>query len=258
MVPDLELVIQLHDLDTRIDELRGEIASLPRHIAQIERTLDAHIRKVEADRAALAANQRERRQLELEVQTLEQKISKLKDQRSQARTNEQYAAFEREIEFGAEAIRKHEDRILDLMSEAETLEKNLKAAEAALTREKQQVEAEKEQAHQRTADDQESLEEFQGQRRQTVAALSGEVYAAYQRIRKRRKGVAVAAAVEGLCSACNLALRLQFFQDLKRGDQVMFCHSCGCILYFQPPPAVGDLGAEAAPETQPLEGSPPA
>ncbi len=159
MVPDLRLVIQLQDLDSRIDELRREIASLPKHVAEIAKTLDAHSRKVQADRAALAANQRERKQLELEVQTQEQKVSKLRDQMLEARTNEQYAAFKREIEFCEAAIRKHEDRILDRMGESEALEQNLKAAEAALTAEKQQVEAETQRARERTAADQRSLEE---------------------------------------------------------------------------------------------------
>jgi len=245
-------------MDSRINELRREIASLPKHIAQIEKTLESHIRKVEADRAALTANQRERRQLELEVQSHEQKVSKLKDQQMEARTNEQYTAFKREIEFCENAIRKHEDRILDRMSEAETLEKNLKAAELALGREKQQVEAEKEQARQRTAEDQRTLDELQKQRQQTVTALSPDVYAAYERIRKKRKGLAVAEAADGRCLACNLALRVQFFQDVKRGDQVMFCHSCGSILYYNPPVAPEELGEEPAAEAPPVETRPQA
>jgi len=257
MAPDLKLVIQLQDLDNRISELRREIASLPKHIAHIEKALETHLRKVEGDRAALAANQRERKQLELEVQSVEQKISRLKDQQMEARTNEQYTAFKKEIEFCEAAIRKHEDRILDRMGEAETLEKNLKAAEAALARERQQVEAETEEARRRTAEDQKNLAELEEQRRETVAALSPDVCAAYERIRKKRHGLAVAAAADGRCLACNLALRLQFFQDVKRGDQVMFCHSCGCILYYQSPPTE-EVGEEAVPEARPVESSPPA
>ena len=258
MAPDLKLVIQLQELDNRITELRSEIASLPKHIAHLEKTLDTHLRKAEGDRAALAANQRERRQLELEVQTFEQKISKLKNQQMEARTNEQYTAFKREIEFCETAIRKHEDRILDRMSEAETLEKNHKGAEAALGREKQQVEAEKEQARQRTAEDQRNLAELERQRQQIVATLSREVYGAYERIRRKRHGLAVGEAADGRCLACNLALRLQFYQDLKRGDQVMFCHSCGCILYYRAPEGGEEPPEEAVGEAQPLETRPPA
>jgi len=256
MVPDLRLVIQLQDLDNRVDELRREIASLPKHIAEIAKTLGAHTRKVQADRAALVANQRERKQLELEVQTQEQKVSKLRDQMLEARTNEQYAAFKREIEFCEAAIRKHEDRILDRMGESEALEQSLKSAEAALNAEKQQVEAEAQRARERTAADQRSLEELQKQRQQVISALAPEVCSAYDRIRKKRKGVAVAEATESRCSACHLALRLQFFQDLRKGDRVMFCESCGRVLYYNPPVEADQLGVEPASEAQSLEAGP--
>lgn len=257
MVPDLRLVIQLHDLDHRIDALRREIASLPKHIAEIAKTLEAHTRKLEADRAALAANKRDRNQLELDIQAQEQRIAKLKGQMSGSKvSNEQYAAFKREIDFCEAAIRKHEDRILDRMSESEPLEQNLKAAEAALQAEKQVVEAEKQRARERTAADQKDLDELQKQRQQVVAPMTPEVYSAYERIRKKRKGVAVAEAVDGRCSACHLALRLQFFQDLRKCDQVMFCESCGRILYYNPPAEVEDLGSGPASEPRPLETGP--
>jgi predicted nucleic acid-binding Zn-ribbon protein len=253
MAPDLRLAIQLQDLDRHIAELQQEIASLPKHIAVIEKTLESHIRKREADRAALVANQRERKRLEGEIQVQEQRISKLKDQMLQAKTNEQYAAFGHEIEYCEKEIRRSEDRILDRMAESEPLEQNVKAAEAALNQEKQQVEAEKQAARQRTAEDQKQLQKLRAERAQVAGALSPPILAAYERIRKSRKGVAVAEAVDGTCSGCHMTLRLQFFQDLRVGDQVMFCESCGRIICYNPPVEFEDLGSGANSEAQPVE-----
>jgi uncharacterized protein len=97
MHPDIHLVIKLQDLDRRIAELDKEIAALPKHVAQIERALDIHNRRLEADRAAIVANQKDRKKLEGDIQVHEQKISKLRDQNQQAKTNEQYRAFQNEI-----------------------------------------------------------------------------------------------------------------------------------------------------------------
>ena len=44
-----------------------------------------------------------------------------------------------------------------------------------------------------------------------------------------------------------MALRPQFFQELKRGTTVMSCESCLRILYYNPPVAVEDLTGEPAP-----------
>src|ERR1039457_6310912 len=151
MLLDLKLVVRLQEIDNRLAELAREIAALPKHIAEIEKKLGAHERKLDADRAALADNQKERKKCESDIPVQDLKISKLKDQMLATKTNEQYRAFQNEIEFCQKEIRRLEDRILEMMAESEPLEKNVKAAEAALKEEKAQVEAEKTVARERTA-----------------------------------------------------------------------------------------------------------
>jgi hypothetical protein len=235
MTADMEQVTRLQSLDLKIQELEREIATLPKHIAQIEKALESHLRRLEADRAALAANQKERKQLDDDVKVENQKISKLKDQMLGAKTNEQYRAFQNEINFCEQAIRKAEDRTLDLMAEGEPLDSNVKQAEAALKEEKQQVDGEKTRARERTAVDQKELEQCKTERKSLVASLKPQVYSAYERIRKKWHGSAVAEATDGRCSACQIMLRPQFFQDLRNTDQLMFCESCGRILFYNPP-----------------------
>jgi uncharacterized protein len=235
MTADIEQVTRLQSLDLRIAELEREVATLPKHIAQIEKALDTHLRRLEADRAALAANLKERKRLEDDAKVEGQKISKLKDQMLGAKTNEQYRAFQHEINFCEDAIRKAEDRILDLMAEAEPLDVNVKKAEAALKEEKHEVEEETVRARERTAVDRKQLVEMQEQRKGLVAGLKPPTYAAYERIRKKWRGVAVAEASDGRCTACQIVLRPQFYQDLRNSNEVMFCESCGRILYYNPP-----------------------
>jgi hypothetical protein len=241
MLPDLKLVIRLQDIDHRLADLSKEIASLPVHIADIEKKLVSHERKLDADRAALAANQKERKKCEGDIQVQEQKISKLRDQMVGAKTNEQYRAFQNEIEFCEKEIRRFEDRILELMGESEPLDKNVKAAETALKAEKAQVEAEKNVARERTAVDQKAQSEFQTERASIAAEITPAVYQNYERVRKGRKGVAVAEVVDGRCTACHIVVRPQLFQDLKRGEKILMCESCQRMLYYNPPQSVEDV-----------------
>jgi predicted nucleic acid-binding Zn-ribbon protein len=235
MTGEMEQVTRLQSLDLRIAEFEREVAALPKHIAQIEKALDSHLRRLEADRAALAANQKERKRLEDDGKAEGQKISKLKDQMLGAKTNEQYRAFQHEIDFCEQAIRKADDRILDLMSEAEPLDANVKKADAALKEEQKQVEAEKVRARERTAAVQKQLEQAKAERKSMVGALKPSTYSTYERIRKKWHGSAVAEVLEGRCSACQIQLRPQFFQDLRHSEHMMQCESCGRILYYNPP-----------------------
>jgi uncharacterized protein len=245
MLPDIKLAIRLQSLDDRLLELTREIATLPKHIAEIEKKLESHQRRLEHDRAALAANQKDRKRFEGEIQIQEQKIAKLKAQMMEAKTNEQYRAFQHEIEFAEKEIRRQEDQILDLMGESEPLERNVKGAETALTQERKEVESEKARAETRSAEDQKQVDTLKQERQKILSEMAPAVASQYERIRKGRGGVAIAEAVDGRCSKCNMAVRLQFFQEIKRGDRLMFCESCGRILYYNPPESFEDLAPEA-------------
>lgn len=243
MLQDLALALRLQALDRNIASLENEIATLPKHIAEIEKRLESHTRRLEADRAALSANQRDRKKLEDDVQVQEQKISKLKTQTLDVKTNEQYRAFQNEIAYAEGETRKAEDKILELMEQSERLEKNVKAAEAALKQESQHVESEKKRARDRTDLDQKELADRRAERKSITDEMDPKIYAEYQRIRKKTKGSVIADATDGRCDACQIGLRPQFFQDLRRGDQIMFCENCGRMLTYNP---VLDVSSDVA------------
>jgi uncharacterized protein len=244
MLKDLALALRLQAVDRKIASLEAEIAVLPKHVAEIEKKLEAHTRQLEKHRAELTANGRDRRQLEGEIQVHQQKISKLRDQSLQAKTNEQYRAFQNEIGYAETEIRKAEDRILELMEGSEALDKNVAASDVELKKQTQHVEAEKKIARDRTAIDQKQLVEVSAERKAIVGEMTPNFYASYERIRKKTKNTPIADATDGRCEACRIALRPQYFQDLRRGDQILLCESCGRILTYNPVVDIsGDLAA---------------
>jgi hypothetical protein len=119
----------------------------------------------------------------------------------------------------------------------------VKAAEATLAAEKKDVEAEKTKARERTAVDQKEMDTLAAERKQILAEMTPRIASEYERIRKGRAGVAIAEVIGGRCSKCNMQVRPQFLQELKRGDTVMVCESCKRMLYWNPPQSAQDLGA---------------
>jgi hypothetical protein len=59
--------------------------------------------------------------------------------------------------------------------------------------------------------------------------------AAYERIKKKWSGQTIAEVESGRCSACQIMLRPQYFQEIRRGDRLMTCESCGRFLIYNPP-----------------------
>lgn len=258
MNPEIRLILDLQHLDQKISELQKEILTLPKQLAKIEKELEGVNRRLEADRAAASGNQKERKRLDGEIQLQNQKISKLRDQMLGAKTNEQYRAFQNEIEFCEKEIRRHEDRILELMSESERLDQAVKATETILKKEKEHVDAEKSVVRQKTDVDKAEMARLMADRKVVTDQMKPALMNAYNRIRKKWKSNVVAAeAVDERCTACYMALRPQFLQDLRRDQEVMYCESCGRILYHQPSIVIDEqtganVGTRAEPENRPL------
>ena len=243
MVQDLALALRLQALDRKIAALETEIATLPKHIAEIEKRLESHKRRLEADRAALGANSRDRKKMEGDIQLHQQKISKLREQMAAAKTNEHYKAFQNEIAYIEGEVTKCEDKIIVLMEQSEPLDKAVKAAEISLKTEAKDVEAEQVTARERTAIDQKESAELKVERKGIAEQMQPKLYTEYERVRKKTKNTPIADATDGRCSACQIALRPQFFQDLRKQDQVMFCESCSRLLTYNP---VIDVAADTA------------
>jgi len=252
MHPDLKLAVELQALDTEIARLSAEVAYLPKHIREIENKLAGAQRQLEADRKALADNQKERRKLEGEIPLHQQKISKYKDQVFEVKTNEAYKALQHEIEFAEGEIRKIEDKILERMISAEELEARVKKAEKQLAVERAAVEKEKVEATARTCADEEALAELRGCREDCRRRMSAEALYSYDLVFRSRKGVAVAEVRDGTCSVCHVRLRPQVFQEIKTNDRVRQCENCDRIVYYVPPQESHEFPEEqAAPAVAP-------
>ncbi len=176
-------------------------------------------------------NQANRKKLEAEISPIEAKISKYRDQMMAVKTNEEYRALQHEIEHAQTAIRKVEDEILNLMMEAETVQADIKTAEAQLKEDQQKVKSRgsssgrREQARPQRA--RILLEGAQGNRGDRF----GGSRFAIRRVRKHRGGIGVAPARNEVCEICQVRIRPQVYQEIRKNDQIIACDACQRILY---------------------------
>ncbi len=253
MNPDLQNLKDLQVADREIARLSQEIAALPRRVAVIEAKLaDAKGRKEKA-LAAIKAGEAARRKNESQISDLQQKISKYRDQMLAVKTNQEYKALTTEVEFANQHIREAEDKILEGMVAAEALEKDLKTAEAELKAETVEIEKEKAEARSRTEIDEKELADWKAKREKVRSTITPDVLRHYDRVLKLR-GSAIAEAVDHKCSACQVMLRPQVYNDVRTNEQIIFCDSCHRILWYDashdaPPPAKEEptVPAEAGP-----------
>jgi predicted nucleic acid-binding Zn-ribbon protein len=245
--PDLKTVIDLQHVDAKIAELTAQIDALPSQIKTLEDRLKDYLQAHEERKLRLAANQKERRDLEGEIQLIQTKISKHKGQLYEVKTNEQYKAMVKEIEGEEANIRKIEDKILEKMVEAEESQKLVNQAAASLDGEKGRVAAETKQMSTLREADVKERDALLVQRKEMAATLDSHLLETYERVRRGRKGIAVAEVRDGFCTACNVRLRPQMYNEIRTNDSIQSCESCSRILFcVEPAQEVSEQVAKAA------------
>ena len=233
MLPDIDKLLELQAADKEIRRLRDEVAALPKRVAVIEQKLAGTKAHLEKARTAAKGDEANRKKFEANIKDLQGKISKYRDQSLDVKTNEQYKAILSEIQFAEQEIRLNEDRILEVMVNVETREKDVKAAEAELKAETAEIEKEKEEARKVTAEDQKKLAEWNAKRDGLRHGISEDILRHYERVAKFR-GSGLAEVRDHKCMGCQVMLRPQTYNEVRNGEKVMVCESCQRIYYYDP------------------------
>ena len=231
MNQDLKQLIRLQTIDLAIQELRARIDKFP----GISKALDEKLRSaraaLESAKERAKSNQGNRKKLESEISSIESKISKYRDQMMAVKTNDEYRALQHEIEHAQNAIRKIEDDILNLMMDAESSQGDIKAAETRLKEDQQMVDQERKQLTEQNQHDLSALESYLKERKAIETSISSDLLPRYERVRKARGGIAVAAARNEVCEICQVRIRPQVFQEIRSNDRIITCDACQRILY---------------------------
>lgn len=76
-----------------------------------------------------------------------------------------------------------------------------------------------------------NLERLQTERKTALSLPSKETLQVYEQLRKRKSGIAVTTITDGSCSVCGTTIRPSELQAARAAQVLVFCSSCGRILY---------------------------
>jgi uncharacterized protein len=249
---DLERLIALQRLDTSAEAARKKLADEPERGKSLDARLDSATQRVATAKERLTENQNARRAIEKDVALHQGRLSKFREQAMAVKTNQEYHAIQHEIAHAQAEIKKHEDAMLERMLEADDLTAAVKKAESDLAAEQKAVDAGRKAMKAEHGELQQALEKIVDERKAIVAALDKQLLITFEQVAKKRHGVAVAEAKDGICTICHVRLRPQVFNTVRRNESIVQCDSCQRVLYFVPAPASTAAPAPAVdPSAQP-------
>jgi uncharacterized protein len=245
MLPELDRLVRLQQIETAADSARRRLDALPADHHALDSRLAVSQAALDAAKARLTVSASARRDIEKELAVVQARLSKFKDQLMEVKTNKEYQAMQKEIATAEREVRSFEDRILDNMEEAEALQAEVKRTEADLKKEQAAI------AEARRALDTErevveaNVARLTADRAALVREIPSSALALFDHISRSRRPPAVVEAREGHCSFCHVRLRPQVFNEVRRNNQLIQCESCQRILYFAGTPAVTQPEAPA-------------
>jgi predicted nucleic acid-binding Zn-ribbon protein len=192
----------------KLVEVETTAGDLDRDIRRIERDVEGVRTRTERDNTMLAGSgigAKQATELQHELETLARRQGVLEDE--QLEIMEQREAVGVDVEHARGEVTAAEERLSEINERRDTVLKDIDAAEAGRTRDREKV----------------------------VGELPADLLTAYER-RRAQRGVGAAKLVARRCQACRLELDRTAIGELRAApaNEVVYCEECGTILVRSP------------------------
>ena len=238
MLPELDRLIRLQQLETATAEAQEAIGGIPAQRDALDARLEARAAELDETRRRVADHRTARQEAENSLAQVQARLTRYKDQLMTVKTTKELHAMQAEIAAAEEEVAQLEDRVLEQMLQADELTSAIADAEQAQRDERTAVEAERAALEQRREVLEAQVERYAGERGTLVDDLPTDVTALFDTLTRGRKGLAVAEARDGRCMSCRVRLRPQLYNAVRLNRTLIQCESCQRILHFRVEPGV--------------------
>jgi len=241
MNPDLEHLIVLQSQDLELKRLRAELTEAPLRVAAAQTARAKAEVALTAAKTALQKEEVLRRSQQSDVKDRQGKIARLRKQMETATSAAQITALEHEITFAEQTISRLEDEELASLERTDQFDRDRDAYTALLDQTTAALEAARIHAAELTTHNTAAIAGIESERKTLrdliITSEKGEaVLSNYDRISKA-KGTGVSEALDHKCTACQMLVRPQRWNDLtgREHDHTIFtCETCGRMLFYDP------------------------
>lgn len=233
MNKQLEHLIQLQQIDSKIRAIQRTIEDVPGKITEVESPLQVSQNVLNRIKQQYDAFEKKKREKERALEDINDKINKLKMRTGEIKTNKEYQALLKEIKTVEDDRSSIEDDILSAMEDADTLGKQIKTEEQNYRVNKEKVEALKKDIENEKSETEKELLTVQGIREKVIEAVDSEVYDQYFMLLEICGGLAVIEVKDEICQGCNMNIPPQLFVELKKNEEIYNCPHCRRIIFYK-------------------------
>lgn len=229
----LKVLYQLQLVDDQLDKLEELRGDLPNMVSSLENNINALKTEISEKEIAQKESVEKRAQNEEEIEKLKESQKKFKAQLYQVRNNKEYDALTKEIDHSDEQVAKLEAENNALADSSKSLSEQIEEIKPKL--DELELELKERVADLKVIIKANESEEnvLLADRKKIEDQVKKPDVSVYLRIRKAKRGKAVATIKRSACSGCHNIVPSQRQLEIRRNARIFTCEYCGRILISQ-------------------------
>ncbi len=225
-------LFQLQKIDSQIDQMTSRIIEIQQFLDRDERLQTAQ--------KALDEKQDTLRKSQLHLKHIEQDVAEKRAKLEQSENNlysgrvhipKELQDIQNEVASLKRIISGLEDKQLETMVTVESHQAEVADSQIDFNKAEAAVAADQASLRGELQRNKTIVERLNVEKNLLIKQISSDNITLYERLRKSRKNIAVAAVVDSTCSACGSTLTPADCQAAKSPQNIFFCPSCGRIVY---------------------------
>jgi len=232
MLEVIEKLLILQDRDRKIVRSTEELVRMKAERKDLQSRAEAVQATLETAKNQGKQTESERKKIELDVDAKRQLIEKYSLQQFQTKKNEEYRTLAHEIETCKEAIIKLEDHEIELMEQAEAIQKKIAETTREANEAKKTIDEQLQALAQRETNLKTELADLQGTRSQITASIDESALSRYERLLKNKGTNIIMGIQHSVCGGCHMKPPAQIIISCQSQKEIVSCPNCGRILYY--------------------------
>jgi predicted nucleic acid-binding Zn-ribbon protein len=234
MIRDLEFLMQLQEIDTRIAEQELAKEQLPVTVQDLETAIEKAHKAYTAAESKQAEAEKEFQSFDDQILSAQQGLERSQERLNSIKTNREYDAVHAEIETQKNMVATSESRKKKLTEDVDRLKEAVEAA-------KKEYEEAKEKNAPLIAELKVKIDAIDSiiagivkEREAVTPNIGKSSLRTYDQIRRRRKSAKIISAVNHTrtCTVCFKVLEPHIISEVRRATKLNLCQNCGSILVW--------------------------
>ncbi len=233
MEQTFEKLKHLQEVLSKRIEIENEMEEIPKALTVKEELLSRLQKSYIEKNDSKVASEEELSRLKKLMNDAERARETSEKRMDEISTQREYEALEKEIKVATEAEQEYRREIQKIEKNIEVISEMLSSEEELLSQQKTEIAEEKERISAIISEKEMIKNEMISEEKIISHDMDSEILFKFERIIKNKSGLGIVPVVGGVCSGCHMTLPAQFANDVRKGEDILFCPYCSRILFHQ-------------------------